>query len=333
LPATAFTSHDQRSFYHAIEIKMTENQPLAAKRQKVTSFVTNVLRRGIITGEYLGGDQIPQETVGEQLRVSRIPVREALLKLESEGLVVIHTHKGALVVCLTEEDATDLFEARAMIEPAVVKRAVQAAVPDDMAQVRSAMIEYERAVESGGHPEQLSKLNWAFHLAMCEAARRPRMLTTLRSPYTGADRYLWLQIDSPEARRHAMKDHRMLFHACSTKNEATAERLTSQHVKDALQGVLLRLRERQGSARAFRDIRTPELREKKIPQTRTRAAAGLTIVMARTRSGKCPIRTPVIEKFRPREVHERPSMRILGPTRLRLGRAQLSQRSRAEPFE
>jgi DNA-binding GntR family transcriptional regulator len=224
---------------------MTANQPLSIKRQTVTSTVTDVLRRRIITGEYVGGDQIRQEAVGEQLGVSRIPVREALLQLESEGLVVIHTHKGALVVALTEDDATDLFEARIIIEPAVVKRAVQAAMPEDMTKVRSALIEYERAVESGGHPEELSKLNWAFHLAICAAARRPRLLTILSSLYASADRYLWLQIDSPEARRRAMEDHRMLFHAFSTKNEGTAEELTAQHIGDALKGALTRLRERQ----------------------------------------------------------------------------------------
>ena len=77
------------------------SQAPGIKRHTVTSSVAEELRRRIVTGEYAGGEQIRQEAVADELGVSRIPIREALLQLESEGLVVIHTHKGAVVASLS----------------------------------------------------------------------------------------------------------------------------------------------------------------------------------------------------------------------------------------
>src|SRR5580765_1714679 len=103
---------------------MSTLQGTVIKRQTVTGSVAEELRRRIVGGKYVGGDQIRQEALAAELGVSRIPIREALLQLEAEGLVVIHTHKGAIVASLTPEDAADLFEARLLVEPVVVKKAV-----------------------------------------------------------------------------------------------------------------------------------------------------------------------------------------------------------------
>src|SRR3954471_10783898 len=101
------------------------------KRQTVTGSVAQELRRRIVSGRYVGGEQIRQEAVAAELGVSRIPIREALLQLESDGLVVIHTHKGATVASLTADDAVDLFEARLLVEPVVLRKAVAAATLTD----------------------------------------------------------------------------------------------------------------------------------------------------------------------------------------------------------
>ena len=149
------------------------------------------------------GEQIRQEAVADELGVSRIPIREALLQLESEGLVVIRTHKGAVVASLSPEDAIDLFEARMILESMLVKKAIEAATPADVARIGACLSEYEKAVKNGADPETLSRLNWAFHTAMCEPANRPRMMAIVVSLYTATDRYLRLQINRPGERQGA----------------------------------------------------------------------------------------------------------------------------------
>ena len=101
---------------------MNKSRGTVIKRQTVTGSVAEELRRRIVSGEYAGGEPIRQEALASELGVSRIPIREALLQLEAEGLVVIHTHKGAVVASLTPEDAVDLFEARLALDRSYSRR-------------------------------------------------------------------------------------------------------------------------------------------------------------------------------------------------------------------
>jgi DNA-binding GntR family transcriptional regulator len=217
-------------------LKMAEAPTI--KRQTVAASVADILRRRIVNGEYAGGDQIRQEAVAAELSVSRIPVREALLQLESEGLVNIHTHRGAMVVDLTRDDAIDLFEARLIFEPALLALGVAAATPSDLAALKASLADYTKAVKTGAEPDVLSQLNWAFHTAMCRPSKRPRMLAALQSLYTGADRYLRLQILRPQAKRRALEDHQALYQAYSDKNAPLAEKLIRDHIRNAYKDVL-----------------------------------------------------------------------------------------------
>lgn len=217
------------------------------KRQTVTSAVAEELRRRIVSGKYAGGEQIRQEAVAAELGVSRIPIREALLQLEAEGLVVIHTHKGAMVAALTAEDAVDLFEARLVLESILLKKAIAAATPDDVSRIGRCLEEYERAVKGGSEPETLSRLNWAFHTALCEPAHRPRMMAILLSLYAATDRYLRLQIDRPKAKAKALEDHRAIYEAFKAKRSLIASKLIKAHITgahDDVRGQLKNVRSR-----------------------------------------------------------------------------------------
>jgi DNA-binding GntR family transcriptional regulator len=214
------------------------------KRQTVTGSVADELRRRIVSGKYVGGDQIRQEALATELGVSRIPIREALLQLEAEGLVVIHTHRGAMVASLTAEDAIDLFESRLVFEPVVLKKAIESATPSDVRRISECLGEYEKAVKDGADPEILSRLNWAFHIAMCEPANRPRMMAILLSLYVATDRYLRLQINRPDAKSRALRDHRELFAAYRGKKPATAGKLIKAHITGAYDDVMAALRSR-----------------------------------------------------------------------------------------
>lgn len=212
------------------------------KRQTVTSSVADELRRRIVSGQYAGGVQIRQEAFAAELGVSRIPIREALLQLESDGLVVIHAHKGATVASLGIADAVDLFEARLIVEPVVLKKAVLKATPADVERVRTCLAEYEKAARDGAEPETLSRLNWALHTAMCEPAQRPRMVSILLSLYTATDRYLRLQIDRPKAKARALQDHRALFDAYENRRVALAGKLIRTHIVGAYDDVMRSLK-------------------------------------------------------------------------------------------
>lgn len=216
------------------------------KRPTVTGSVAEELRRRIISGEFRGGDQVRQEALAEELGVSRIPIREALLQLETEGLVVIHTHKGAVVASLTPEDAVDLFETRLVFEPIMLQKAIAAATDADVSRLEHCLANYEKALKLEADPETLSRLNWAFHAALCRPAARPRMLTILLSLYHATDRYLRVQINRPEAKSQALKDHRAIFDAFRKRKLAVADKLIKAHITGAYSDVIRRLQAQSG---------------------------------------------------------------------------------------
>ena len=111
--------------------------------------------------------------------------------------------------------------------------------------MRDHLTEYEKAVKGGADPETLSRLNWAFHIALCKPANRPRIIAILLSLYTATDRYLRLQINRPEAKLRALEDHRKLFAAYqSRKKGALLGKLIRAHITSAYADVIRRLKAR-----------------------------------------------------------------------------------------
>jgi DNA-binding GntR family transcriptional regulator len=230
---------------HKVTQQMTRPlTEIGVKRHTVTSSVADAIRERIIGGDFPGGHQLRQEAIAAELGVSRIPVREALVQLESEGLVVIHTHRGAVVAELTIEDALDIFDSRLLLEPFILRRAIENASDADIRDVKAASLDYERGLKNGATPSELGRLNWAFHIAMSKPAARPRTLAVLQSLYSSADRYLALQIDQKFARRRAMKGHAALAEAYAQRDAATGAKLLKDHIAEAKEDVIAGLKQR-----------------------------------------------------------------------------------------
>ena len=94
--------------------------------QSVEEVVTNALREAILSGELRPGDRLLQEQLAEQLRVSRIPLRDALRRLEAEGLVRIGPRRGAEVTSLTPSDVKEIYDLRIKLETELLEAAIAA---------------------------------------------------------------------------------------------------------------------------------------------------------------------------------------------------------------
>jgi DNA-binding GntR family transcriptional regulator len=208
------------------------------KRQTVTSSVADVVRRRIIDGTYGSGFQLRQDSLATELGVSRIPIREALLQLEAEGLVEIHTHKGALVSALSVSDAQDLFDARAALEPMIARIAVRNATPKEIDKISACLKDYREAIERQASPEEISHLNWQFHRAMCEPANRPRSMQILGALHSSTDRYLGMQINLRGAANKALIDHETLLDAFVRRDEEMLIDNLMEHIRSAESSVI-----------------------------------------------------------------------------------------------
>jgi len=141
----------------------------------------NTLRAGIIEGVYAPGDRVTEQEVASTAGVSRTPVREALRRLEAEGLLRFVPHQGAFVTSWSNQDAEDIFELRAMLEGYGARLAAAKATTEDARQLRSlAEAQSKEAVEcSPGYLERIADLNSQFHRCLQQVAASTRLQATL----------------------------------------------------------------------------------------------------------------------------------------------------------
>jgi DNA-binding GntR family transcriptional regulator len=103
---------------------------MSAGYTTVGELAYSILREAIITGALRPGQKLRQEAVAEAIGVSRIPVRSALMQLETEGLVVLQPHKGAVVRELTPERVTETYAVRTLLEVEAIRLAIRAMTPE-----------------------------------------------------------------------------------------------------------------------------------------------------------------------------------------------------------
>jgi DNA-binding GntR family transcriptional regulator len=138
------------------------------------------IRRLIFNGELLPGTRVPQDEVAQELGVSRIPVREALIALEREGWVTIELHRGVFVNALDERTIHDHYELFGM----VYGFAAQRAVARSGAELVERLTPIQRQFEKAKDPQLLEDLSISFHRTIVEAAASPRIKVVLRAMST-----------------------------------------------------------------------------------------------------------------------------------------------------
>ncbi|WP_433465987.1 GntR family transcriptional regulator [Spirillospora sp. CA-128828] len=201
---------------------------------RATDTAYDAVRQMILSGAAEAGSRLGEAELAETLGLSRTPVREALQRLGSDGLVEVLPHRGARVVQWTRADIEEIFELRALLEPYAAARAASRApgqeVLDDLHERCDAM---EQAA-SAGDPRRVARLNSAFHAAVIEASgnrRLPAMLTSvMHAPLiVGTFR----RYDADEMSR-SMNHHRELVAALAAGAPAWAESVMRAHIHAAV---------------------------------------------------------------------------------------------------
>ena len=147
------------------------------RRRSSGSQAADYIRRLIFEGELKPGERVPQDDVAEALSFSRIPVREGLIALEREGWVTIELNRGAFVNALDADAVRDSYELFGLVYGLAARRAL--ARSDSELIDRLTMI--EKSLRDSNDPADVERLAIAFHNAIVEAARSPRIKVVLRA--------------------------------------------------------------------------------------------------------------------------------------------------------
>ncbi|MGA8541365.1 MAG: GntR family transcriptional regulator [Terriglobales bacterium] len=212
-------------------------QPSPIPRQSLTSAVAENLRDKIIRMEIKEGEQLRQDAIASELRVSRIPVREALRQLESEGLITIVPHHGAVVSSLSPNDIEELFEIRVLLECDVLKLSIPGLTDSNLAQAELFLKDYEKGLSRQGYISMWGRLNWRFHSALYSGANRPHFMSIIKRVNNNAMRYTGLQLYVTRGFERAKEEHRQLLDLCRERDVTAACDLLEQHIRYAGQSL------------------------------------------------------------------------------------------------
>lgn len=189
------------------------------------------IRAMILNGVYRPGQPLRQETLSEQLKISRTPLRHALQALTDEGLLQAIGYKGARVTTVDQAMVADLFEMRMVLEPMALKSAFEHYTKLDFAKAEMAL----ESAEKQDEPSKLSELNWEFHKALYLPCRRQVLLKTIEQ-LNRASAFAEVIGGSIVARLgESSGEHRKLLQACRDGDVAKAVAILDDHLRLACQ--------------------------------------------------------------------------------------------------
>ena len=138
-----------------------------------TQLVAEAIRQKILIGDIKAGDPIRQAALAAELDVSRIPVREALLLLEGEGLVNFEAHKGATAAELSVAEVDEIFELRATLEVELLKNSLPNMSEQDFDNAKNALEVLEKKMKDVADELEVAVFNKDFHFSLYVGADRP----------------------------------------------------------------------------------------------------------------------------------------------------------------
>lgn len=206
-------------------------EPFATKSE----FAYLTLRDKILSGELAPGAVLNQATLAPAIGVSTTPLREALRRLKSEGLVELDAHRDARVTPLTAEEARDLLEVRRSLDPLAAGLAAERRTKDDIRAMRAASEGLEPLRSDPAVPDLMAHRR--FHAAIYLASHNDLLIGTLDALWDKADRYRRLGLEavrSQQERDRTADEHAALLEFVVAGDSAGAEQVMRQHVDTSL---------------------------------------------------------------------------------------------------
>ncbi len=207
--------------------------------RSIEEVVTTALRDAILSGELRPGERLLQEQLADQLRVSRIPLRDALRRLEAEGLVRIGPRRGAEVASLSRADVIELYDLRIALEPELMRRAVSALEPAD---IKRLVDMSEQMDQSSDEPAEGRRARRRFYSELYTYADKPRTHKLLLGLRDDVQRYHVMKNSE-----RALHDHAELRECIRVKDADRAAQVHSEHLRRACADLVDAL-EREGAA-------------------------------------------------------------------------------------
>ena len=199
--------------------------------------VFNTLRKAILKGELKPGERLMEIALAERLGVSRTPVREAMRKLELEGLVSIIPNKGAYVTGITRKDVEDIYAIRSLLE-GLCARWATAYITEKQLDALEENIYLSEFHASKGHAQKLTELDDQFHDILYEACSSKMLEHQLRDFHEYVRRMRKQNLSGSERGLEAVLEHKQIMEAICRKDADRAQELAALHMRNAYDNMI-----------------------------------------------------------------------------------------------
>jgi DNA-binding GntR family transcriptional regulator len=208
-----------------VPIKLDNYKPLR-------ELVFESLREAIINQQLEPGERMMEIQMAEEMGVSRTPVREAIRKLELEGLVVMVPRKGAYVAGLSLKDVADVFEIRRALEGLAAELAVDRITDDELENLERYLVKIAEEIERGDL-NKVVEIDTDFHTLLYQASRNQRLSQIINNLREQIQRFRATSLSQPGRMKEAVEEHRKIVEAISSRDGETARRLAQEHIENA----------------------------------------------------------------------------------------------------
>lgn len=204
--------------------------------------VFQTLRQAILHGELKPGERLMEIHLAERLGVSRTPIREAIRKLELEGLVVMIPRRGAMVASITEKDLKDVLEVRLTLEILAGEVACERITPELLEELRRAGEEFERLQETGD-VNRLAVADVSFHEIIYAATGNARLINILNNLREQMYRYRLEYLKDKDSHERLNREHQSIYTGIKNGDRKAVSAAVSEHIHNQEKAILAGIRE------------------------------------------------------------------------------------------
>lgn len=207
--------------------------------------VFNTLRKAILNGTLKPGERLMEVHLANKLGVSRTPIREAIRKLELEGLVVMIPRKGAEVAKISEKSLQDVLEVRRALDVLIAELACSRITDEEIIKLKSAAehFETETSIDS---PEKdaakLAKADIAFHDIIVDATRNGRLKSLVNNLAEQMYRYRFVYLTDESIHSNLVKEHAAILDAISRNDKEAAAEAARIHIDNQEKAIIDHIR-------------------------------------------------------------------------------------------
>ena len=205
-------------------LKVTMNEYLPLR-----DVVFNTLRQAILKGELKPGERLMEIQLAERLGVSRTPIREAIRKLELEGLVLMIPRKGAEVAKISARSLRDVLEVRRALEELAIELACQRMSEEDVGNLQKAQEDFKKAIAEGD-AMKIAETDEHYHDVIYEGTQNAKLIQMLNNLREQMYRYRLEYIKDEDKRKILVLEHEKILKTVRERKVAEAKEAVREHI-------------------------------------------------------------------------------------------------------